>query len=220
MQELTFKEKLLIKADIANQMRCCYKNEKILLGYKLLNMYPDNEKKEFFINTLKEYFSETDWGKIVAESSLGQFDNISFWVNKIIEDITEDFNYHIYYKPKNQMIDIFKAAFCVFIEDDVATLSKKAAYALIDKVLETQTLDFLHTVAFYEKNNLNDIKEDNDLNENDRYLNLLDLEFHVNDFSFADIDAEEEMHDFAIKKKEEKPANIFSVQLSFKHLLN
>lgn len=223
MTDFNLEETIMINAEVAYGMRECYTNEaKILYAYILLNTYADNYKQQIYADAVKKHLSEEDYGKVVAETSFGKFDNLTFWVNKTIKEIE---NYCLYangYEKKSFMEDAIKGAFSFFLY--IANgYNHDAAMQLIDAVKKSDILQFLIPITFLEQQKFATLPVENgdDTSDDERYLDLLELEFSPYElFDSLKSSAEEETRSCAItqKKRKRENKNPIEIQMSFRHL--
>ena len=219
MQELSIRNRWIARAEVAIGMQNSSNSEdKILFAYKLLNSLNNTEIKNYYIEALLDYLSEYEFAVVISEMNYDKFDNISFWVNKTVQDIIYYYDRNIEVYPEKLVTDKMKGTFSIFICDFVSPLSIKAAHELCDAIINTPELSFLHEAAFFERTNLDNWLENPDKSEDEYYLDLLDLEFAPFDILDAYVDREARRN-LALKQRENKKQNKENAcQLSFKHL--
>jgi len=222
VKKFSLKNQWLLNAEVSyNIQQCKNREDKMLYAYKTMNIMRENDQLEDVISILQDNLSEKDFTIVMAETNYGEFDNITFWVNKTIEDIISYYRREIHFNSKKLVIDKLKGAMCIFIEVYVAQRSEQATFALCDKIIATEELDFLHELAFYEKNNFENWFEDEEHTEDEQYLDLLDLEFYPDSLliEYIEADSDDSREEALTQKQRKRQRNIVSSQLTFKHLL-
>lgn len=180
MQNITFKENLFIKSDVASLMiNSKHVASRILKAYMLLK-YKPKHLQQYYRDILLEYINVNDLNCVIAELSLNEY-SYNFWVNSIIEDIQ-------YYKKPNKESDynnkkayedeVKYAVFC--FAKIISSMDKNAVIQLLEAILEDYRCAFVRDVAFMLLAEFQNVDIKGELSEKEKaenYQHVLSSEF-------------------------------------------